>query len=555
MTVLDYFQKYGFNFTSDLLPEINEVREEASEHLYRSKVNDLVSKKRPAESETVKDWRRSNKRYINHEIFETALWECKTNISQTGFNFNQASEILNTWIKDTRFKYLKTDVDIFDYYLNYILPLAITDPNSYILAVPVNPLDRESPPALMDSFLQVEVELKYFESKKVVKPKTDLNSDSVIIVQGGMVKIDKKYYVWYWASNENELYKVVPISLEQGAIKYDLVLWYTHNLERSPFVILPGRLSKSMNGYLYQESLFKPAIPYLNEFVNSFSDDQWMRLKNNYATLVLPEVNCSYCGGEKFIPETPGSSNMKLCTTCAGTGKLKAPGISEFLTLPPSAGFDGKSDTRQPYYLAPDMGSLTHSWETTFDLLDKAAATLGINPLIKNSESGEAMKMRMDKLNKTINSVYQASASFLESVFEIVEGYLVYQPEKRKKPKLKVEYTVILKSPEYLKEVYKTSLPIEKTQAIMDYLSTKYASEPIQLRKYEILARYYPQTLLEPDEVRDQIAFGVITEEDIKRGKFALQKIEELIEVYRDTFTELGKEAVYKLIEDANNQG
>lgn len=554
MTFSEYIELYGFKFSDASVPEIKEVRAEASEHIYRTYENDLVSRKRPVESEQVKNWRRANKRFINHEIIDTALSECRTNIYQVGFNLLKGSDTLKTWIEEKRFKYLLTDVNLWEFYLNCILPEAIGDPNGYLFILPIDPRypnvylesGTEFAPANMPAFEQVGVEFIQVPSDKI---KSTMDSN-VFVIEGGHVMFEKRKLPWYWTGDSDEIYKAIPDRWEDNKLIYRYELWYRHELGRAPVVIYPGRLSKSITGLPYQESLFKPAFAYLNEFVNSFSDDQWMRLKNNYATLVLPAVSCSTCSGEQFIVKANG--DREQCHSCGGTGKMKAPGLSEFLVLPSAEGLDGKTEPRQPYYLSPDIGSLTHSWETSFDLLDKAAASLGVNPLIKSSESGEAMKMRMEKLNKTINMVYQASLRFIGDVLEIVEGYLVVRANERVIPVLKQEFTITVRDLNYLKQMYQESLPIERTAAVMDYLSIKYQNDPVELKKYSVLSRYYPETLLSLQEAKEQVAFGAVSEENYNRAKMALTYIDEVIEEQPD-FVELPKNRIYQLVEEKIN--
>jgi len=544
MNLAEYIELYGFNFSDSSVPEIKEVRAEASEHVYRTRDNDLVSKKRPVESETVKEWRKNNKRFINHEVVDTCLSECRTNIYQHGFNLIKASDPLKTWIETKTFKYLLSDVKIWEFYLNCILPEAIADPNGYLFILPVDP-NSDQPPANMPAFNQVGIDFIQVESSDI---KVTMSQD-IFVIRGGMVELNKRKLDWYWTGDKEAIYKAIPDRYEENKLIYRFELWYKHDLGRLPVVIYPGRISKNIEGKPYQESLFKPAFAYLNEFVNSFSDDQWMRLKNNYATLVLPAVNCSTCNGEKYVMK---GDKMDLCTSCGGSGKIKAPGLSEFLVLPTAEGLDGKTENRQPYYLSPDIGSLQHSWDTSFDLLDKAALSLGVNPLIKNSESGEAMKMRMEKLNKTINMVYQASMRFMGDVLDIVEGLLIVNPNQRIKPVIKQEFSITLRDLEYLKALYVDALPIERGTAILDYLGVKYQNDPVELKKYQVLARYYPETLLSTAEARDQIAFGVLSEESYIRAKRAIMAIDELIEETPD-FLDLTKQEIFKRVEDVIN--
>lgn len=521
MLYSEYLDNFGFEVAENNIPEIKQVKDEIAEHLYRNSANSLIKKKRPGESDKVQKWREENKRLIHHEIFETILRESKAQLREQSIELSSGTDLIKTWLKEYRIEFNKNKVGLYDFYLECLLLEQLADPNAYVFIKPTN--EQGGNPNLEgDQTKLIQLKFELIKSEKIKKSKS---TDIFIFEDTQKIKYtysgrDYDDFI-LWVCDYSNIYQLIPIGKDKdGKTTYDTVLWYNHELGRLPVVILPGELSKNQNGDTYQETGFKTCVGYLNEFVNSFSDDQWMRTKNNYATLVLPSVSCSDCKGESYVPKPGGGTEP--CKTCAGTGKMKAPGLSEFIILPTASGLSNEStDSRKPYYLSPDIGSLQHSNLTTFELLDKAASSVGINPLIKNSESGEAMKMRMEKWNGTINYIYQKSFSFLQSVIEIVNGYLEVNPTQRKDVKIKVYPSISNKNPEYLKMKFMESLPIERRSAVIDYLESKYKYDPVKLKTLKVLALYYPTTILNQDELRDQIGFGIITSEDILLGNRA----------------------------------
>lgn len=520
MTFADYLEQYGFTYDAITMPEIKQVRDEVAEHLFRNSANALISAKRPTESTDVQGWRVKNKRLIHHEIFETLFREAKAQLREQDIQLNHGSDVLKTWVRDSVFTLNGSQVELMDYYLDCIMVEQTADPNAYVFIKPVS-ADGVSNPALTGTETeQVKLSFYIVKSDKIKQSK-----DKDVFIYEDTEK--RKYEVngrryedfYYWALDKNIIYRLEPIGRDNNnKIQYDPVVWYVHNLNQLPVVIMPGETAKNAEGKSYQETGFKTCIAYLNEFVNSFSDDQWMRLKNNFATLVLPEIQCSTCNGESYVLTNDG---RKPCTACGGSGKMRSPGLSEFIVLPNTDFSSDKVDSRKPYYLSPDIGSLQHSWSTTFELLDKAAAVVGINPLIRNAESGEAMKMRMEKWNVTLNYMYQKMFNFIQDVLEIVEGYLVVNPDNREYPYLKILPEITYRNPEYLKLRYQDSLPIERRSAVIEYLETKYKYDPIKLKIFKVLALYYPVTIMTADELRDALAFGTIINDDIVNGKEA----------------------------------
>lgn len=524
----EYLDSFGFEVISNDIPEIKQVKDEIAEHLYRNSANSLIEKKRPGESDTVKNWRKQNKRLIHHEIFETILREAKAQLREQSIELSQGSENIKQWLKSYKLDFNNSKVSLYDYYLECLLLEQLADPNAVLFIKPISETGG-NPNKEGDQTREVNLKFDIIKSEKIKKSK---DSGVYIFEDTEKVKYNysgKEYEDFIlWVCDYSDIYQLVPNGKDKDQkTTYETVLWYNHELGRLPIVILPGELSKNIKGETYQETGFKTCIGYLNEFVNSFSDDQWMRTKNNYATLILPSVLCSDCKGESYVPKSGGGTEP--CKSCSGTGKMKSPGLSEFMILPTSTALSNETtDSRKPYYLSPDIGSLQHSFSTTFELLDKAATSVGINPLIKNSESGEAMKMRMEKWNATINYIYQKSFSFLQSVIEIANGYLEPNPTKRVEPSIKIYPSISYKNPEYLKMKFMESLPIERRSAVIDYLESKYKYDPIKLKILRVLAYYYPITILNQDEIRDQIGFGVITNEDIadaNRAELLLNKL------------------------------
>lgn len=474
---------------SEIVPEIEKVRNENRVHLLRSDNNELVSKKRPAESKTVNEWRKSNYRVINHEIYETYLRSLKDLFIDESLELDSGSESLKEFIKQS---------DLLNLYCDEVLFTSILDANAITVIIPKKIPETQNQ----------KVELNIYN---VLSDKIYYENGRIYVQSKDKVKIgDKTEYTYYSFDNNNIYFHYTDSS--NNLVE---TLYYEHNIGIIPIVNMPSELAISAKGIKYRESTLKTTTGYLNEFVNVFSDCQWLMTKNSHATFVTPPIACSECKGEMSIIKDGKSIS---CTSCGGTGKQRSPGISEYIVLP-TASYDDKLDTRVPFYLSPDVGSLNFAWEKCFDLLDKAAATLGINPLIKSSESGEAMKMRLKKWETTTNYQYSKMIEYFNLMFYIVEGYLVIDAQKRIIPKLNRIDNVLYKDSDFLKAMAETALPFEKIQANINYIERKYRNNEVFKKIYKLIAVYYPTVLMTLDELRNYIAFSVISDEEIKQSK------------------------------------
>lgn len=474
---------------SEIVPEIEKVRNENRVHLLRSDNNDLVSKKRPAESKTVNEWRKANYRVINHEIYETYLRSLKELFLDESLELDSGSEVLKEFISKN---------ELIKFYCDEVLFTSILDANSVTLIIP-----REVP-----ENQNTKVELIYYN---VLTEKVFYQNGKIFIQSKDKVKIGEKTEFTYYSFDNDTIY----FHYFDNSNNLIETVYYQHNLGVLPLVNMPSELAISSKGIKYRESSLKTTTGYLDEFVNVFSDNQWLMTKNSHATFVTPPIACSECKGEMNIIK---DGKPIMCTSCGGTGKQRSPGISEYIVLP-TASFDDKLDTRVPFYLSPDVGSLNFAWDKCFDLLDKAAATLGINPLIKSSESGEAMKMRLKKWETTANYQYSKMIEYFNTFLMIVEGYLVIDIEKRIRPKLNRIDNVMYKDAEYLKAFTETALPFEKIQANINYIDRRYKNNEVVKKIYKLIAIYYPTVLMTLEELKNYIAFSVITDQEVKEAK------------------------------------
>lgn len=474
---------------SKLIPEVEKVRKENRVHLLRGTNNDLVSKKRPAESKTVNEWRIANYRVLNHEIFETYLRLLKELFIDEALQLESGNEEIKSFIANNK---------LLNFYCDDVLFTSLLDANAITVIIPKNRPEDQSKVIELDYYNVLTENIFYENGKFYIRSKEK-------------VKIGEVTDFTYFSFDLNAIYFHYK-DRSGNLIQED---YYTHNLGFLPIVNMPSELAVSLTGKKYRESSVKTTTGYLDEFVNVFSDTQWLMTKNSHATFVTPPIACSECKGEINIIKDGKSIQ---CPSCNGTGKQRSPGISEYIVLP-TVSYDDKVDTRVPFYLSPDVGSLNFAWEKCFSLLDKAAATLGINPLINSTESGEAMKMRMKKWETTANYQYFKMIEYFETFLEIVSGYLVINENARTKIKINTIDNVMNKDVIYLRSMAESALSFERTQAYIQYIDRKYRNDEALKKVYKLIALNYPILTYNLDELKNYIAFSLITEEEIKEAK------------------------------------
>lgn len=526
MLLESYIERYGaIDFKALQVPEVEEVRVQGFNHLYRIRDNKLVDSKRPLEAESIKKWRKENQRFISHDIIDTALMESSAMINSVGIPFTTISKELFSWLENTTFGYLGTSITFFEYVMQCVYPMSGADPNLKVVVMPVNNINPELNPNESIATEKIGVKIMLIPSEKIIPTK----ENSLFVFIGGKEKYtingQKHELNYYFVGDENSWYKLEPSGIDQkNNYTYSIINWYSHNFGYIPVVSAPGVLSQNKDGQKYQESFWKSAYPFLDELVSSFSDNQFIRTKNTHPTLVMPPMACSTCNGEGAISQLrEGVVTSVTCTSCNGSKKQRDPGLSEFITLT-EGNYGETPDARKPYWLEPSLGSAEHSWKTTWELADKASNALGINSLIGSQESGEAMKMRMQKWENRVNVIYGRITSMCEDILWYVDSYL--NVDKTDKPVIKKEPRLTIKTPEYLRLIYQDALPIEKPKVALDYLLSRYGNDPNTYRAYSFVIDNYPQSLFGIDEVSKYTALGIYSIDEIKEGHRVMRQVE-----------------------------
>ena len=548
MLLKDYLEVYKFKPVFSDIKEINDVRIQAFRHYYRDDSNDLGDAQRPSESKKFKEWRKANKRAVNHEILDTAISESTAIINSNKPVLSEQSSNLEAWLIDERFYYLDSSLSFWDYFMRCIYPKSCLDPNGKIIVFPYNKQNKNIPPNLINPTEKAGIDIRFVRSDKILK----FESPEIFGFEAGLkkYKIDGSvqelpycyiadYFNWYFLE---------PIGYKECILQYGQTIWYNHNTNDTPVISPIGILTENIKMQPYQESVFRTVMPYLDEFVNSFGDNQVMRTKSSHAILVLPKTECATCKGQKVIFDDTktGQESRKDCPSCHGTGHNNMPGIADVLVLPASTFDQNGNNSQIPVYVEPALGSLEHSWTVTWELLSMAGASIGINPLIKNNESGEAMKMRMTKWETKVNQIYQLLMNNVEDILICVEAIVNPTITLRKQPKIKLENRITIKSEEYLKLRIVEALPLEKGEAMLDYYKFKYSNDPILLRIFEIILKFYPQSILEEDAAASAVGWGRYDVNDIKKSDLAKMVYEDIAEKYGDKFLDKKLIDLYK---------
>lgn len=547
MTLEEYFLQNKFEPLPYSIDDAAKVYEQAARHNFRDQDSKFFDKRRPTEPINIKEWRKENRINLSCDIPNLFVNECLTLIKSNHFIVSDLNEKLSDYLNNEKIYSLGNSLSFDEWFFQEILPNAVIDANAFYVSFPYSTNENILIPRDISALDPVGIEHKIVSHDKIKKLRIEKPGGYFCFCEKEIIN-NKTIDVYYIADNM-QWYRAYQ---EGTTLKYEL--WYNHDLGYIPAKILPGVPTRNKKGQQYQETLLKSAYNYLDTFSTSLDDDMVMRAKGSHQILVMPEVACNKCSGQKFITE----DNKRVpCTSCDGTGKMRTPGPADTFVIPRDT--MGDNAAASPiYFVGPDIGSLKHSFETTWAFYDKAANTKGIDAIQKVAESGEAMKMRLLKNEAAINEVYQLIGKMYEFALNCIDGYLYPKPQDRIKVIVSSDIRIQLKTPELLKIYYNEALPIEKCDAALDYFKIKYKNDPKKYKKYEILIKYFPVSMKDnAQDIQYDVGLGITTEEDVINSRYANEALDIILEdennLIKDNIT-LYKLAKQKISEIRNTQ-
>lgn len=530
------FLKTPFIINDNKIPEIKQVLSQGLPHSYRINDNKIIDSLRPLERPETKEWRKENQRNFTHEVISNLITESLAVIKPLGINYTAKNDDLDYLINDKKFKFITEEIGFSELLYDCIYPMSIADPNLKVIIFPYIAENKEIPPNLKsDKTKQISADIKIVPSELI---KTIPNTD-LFVFTGGKKKykldgIAEKEEYFYWLYDDKSIYKIEPLSYKDGKIIYKFELWYEMGFKAVYTAI--GVTSKTKEGIIYQESIAREAYPHLDEAMGVKSDHQFSLTRSTYQTLVMPELSCGECGGQgSILAEEGGQIISKQCKSCKGTMKQSNPGIADKLIIP-SAQYEGDrgAGNAKPYYLSPDISGVQYIGNYAYDCIERGALSLGLNSLVKTSESGEAMKMRLTKWENKVNVIYDKLITLIENLLNgyaktlNIDGTINVIREQR----------IGIKTPELLLKNFQDSLPIEKTNAALNYLESKYGNDAKLMKIFKYVIYKYPITCMDAAQIQYYVALNIYTNDDIKKAHqimpFLLTIKEELDEITED---------------------
>lgn len=267
--------------------------------------------RRPAEPPEVKDYRCANFRSVTKGSINKGIDNLFSLFQSSSWTFVASNQLMK-YLQDARFKKLNFK----SYMERYAIRFGLEDSNGVIIWFPT--FDEETG-ALTG------VAPRLFNARKI----RDIGEDYIIVADGKTIKYqaDGKpvQSEMYWIVSDTGIWKYYKEKTNDGEN------WFTEPFYEFDFQLLPvvtfgGELvSNDEDTAHYFESFFQCFVPFADEALNDFSDNQAIKITAAFPAREEISLDCDYpgCqGGVILKPTIENPDNSDACPKCKGEGSV-----------------------------------------------------------------------------------------------------------------------------------------------------------------------------------------------------------------------------------------
>ena len=365
---------------------------------------DLIRARRPGESESVWEYRKtiyeSRTKPILSRVFNTLQKIRKSPDWVVKFATQLPPSIASNATPE---RYLNADMPLYtsitNWTFSYLLRYYLMDANAFVVIHP-------------NQMGYVENESEYIKPMPIIYDADDIydyvydekilvESDETVEMSGG-----REGAVFY-AIDKEKIERWIEVGRKEG---FALESEYYHNLGYLPAFQTYGIIIDSNMSCILAESRLQPMVPSLNEMAREYSDLQAEVVQHIHSTFwYYAAVDCTVCNGSgRVLSKT--EDNMKLtCSSCGGGGKKKiALNSYEAIALPPpEPGSTTGIPTPPAGFIQKDieMARLQNQRVDAHGYNALAALNMQFLDSSPLNQSGLAKEVDRDELQNTVHSI------------------------------------------------------------------------------------------------------------------------------------------------------
>jgi hypothetical protein len=510
----------------------------------------LINKRRPSESEQVKDYRKEIYVSITKEAIGKVINSLSKIRRSQDWNIQHSKDVpkqINNY--ETLEYYCENNYPAFTSLTNWafseLLTRSLIDANS-ICAVVLKSLPKDA-----TEYIKPEVEI--FGSNQILS-----------YVPGEYYVLQSADVATYTSGNnrqyDGKIYYIITDSLiaryeERAGKGLEQTLIYEHNLGELPVFKVGGIYYDRKNNDMIQESRIASMVPFLDEAAREYSDLQAEIVQHVHSEkYIYASSECPVCRGTSISHEKDAEGNFKKCPNCEGKGTIKSvTPYGEYLIDVGKRGIDAQVPTPPVGYIQKNTDIPRLQDERIDKHIYKALSSVNMEFLAQTplNQSGVAKEIDQDELNNFVNSVAEDIVRVLDNVYYFIcqYRYSLIVPDKEKRdamlPIIPVpERFGLLNSSILMNEIQSARTsnvnPVILKNLEIEYLRKKYNANPEISYELECVFELDPFYGYDQQEKMTMLANGGITEKDYIAScnivQFIHRAFEENVDFNKKTF-------------------
>lgn len=453
-------------------------------HTRGVKPTELLTLKRPNEPTDIRDYRLANYRPITKHGINQAIDAVYRTLYGSNYSVTYSPNI-DEYLTETEFIFLGEEIDFKQMFFRNLLRLVFDDPNGLLVWLPENP-DKSLPPIENSETTPINVVPVYVKS-----PDIQYIDENVIAFKAGesIVEIPvndketrKEKHPWYYIISKEYIWKFIPFwSAEQKKVLYRTEDYYSlsitdgkpNHARTFPSLVghkLGGNISYNQHGEIYYDSFFGSYVPFGDEAICAFSDNQGVRVRYNFPFVSIKGNKCVACGGTTKVTLKEGAMKGKqvTCGTCGGGGMTLPFNPHGHYVKEPPASQDNEAFATSPAveFYSPDVAILEQSYTTWEKLLAEAKETVNL-VFTKEAQSGVAKEIDRETKYETLMKISNNFFELMQWSLDIIEAYRVPNVANRKDSQVRKPKTFAVKTENELSAELNEMIAKESPQSLI----------------------------------------------------------------------------------------
>jgi hypothetical protein len=487
-----------------------------STHIRGNKENDIIGKQRPNEEVEIHKYRMDNYRAVTKHPFSTALTNLIRIMSHPDVVI-KFPDNLAEYLQDTNFD----NKDLTGYFRSKVLRSMIEMANGILVPWPNNVAQDESElvnPLEFDILIVNPKDIMHFNSEVCTWKSSE---KSEVDVNGNIELIGDVYYCIHATDG---LWKRKQVGKKEKN-SFEWELYYSNPTNYNYAQFLGGDVTsdyvddKKEVSVDYYSSFFSSAVPFADECISAFSDNQGTRVSCAFPIREMDSIECNAqgCFEGYVIDENKG---RHVCNTCHGTGRVPiAAGPYGIMLRPPKSAIDNTqtNDRGVPTikFLHPEVSILEHGAKVWREHLKDVKDALNLL-FIDEAQSGTAKEIDREDKIATLDKIGKHLYDLLKNTVQIIHKFRFPNEEwplvNIQLPSTFIEKTQTDKQNELqsLKEINAPGVLIYSKMRSLH--ASMVNNDPLEMRLYDIASMVDPFYLKSFEEKVKLQAVGVIDE-------------------------------------------